>query len=150
MNTEVPAMQYHANAALTVTQRALVRDLAAHGVTQAELARRFGVHRRTIQRWIARSEPRDRSSAPRQHGRQIVTDAYRAAVLTERTAHPGHGPQRIADDLRARFPTANRATVWRILHAADLSRRAPKKTDASPDPGRASSGADGHSGTARD
>lgn len=143
-------MQYHANAALTVTQRTLVHDLAAQGVSQAELARRFGVHRRTIQRWVARSKPTDRSSAPRQHGRLVVTEDYRAAVLAERTAHPRHGPQRIADDLRARFPTANRATVWRILHAAGLSRRAPKKTAAAPDPRGASSGAAGSSGTAGD
>lgn len=143
-------MPYHANATLTVTQRRLVRELAAQGVSQADLARRFGVHRRTIQRWAARSEPTDRSSAPRQHGRLVVTEAYRTAVLAERTAHPTHGPQRIAHDLRARFPTANRTTVWRILHAAGLSRRAPKKTVAPPDPGGASSGAAGHSRTAGD
>ena len=143
-------MQYHAKAALTVTQRAFVRELAAQGVTHAELARRFGVHRRTIQRWASRSAPTDRSSAPRQHGRQVVTDAYRAAVVAERTTYPGHGPQRIADDLRIRFPTANRATVWRILRAAGLSRRPPKKTDASSDPGRAPSRSNGHSGIASD
>ena len=143
-------MHYHANAALTVTQRALVRDLAAQGVSQAALARRFGVHRRTIQRWIDRAELSDRSSAPKQHGRQVVTDDYRAAVLAARTAQPRHGPQRIADDLRARFPTANRTTVWRILRSTGLSRRPPKKTAAAPHPGGIPSGADGSSGTAGD
>jgi transposase len=143
-------MQYHAKAALTVTHRAFVRELAAQGVPHAELARRFGVHRRTIQRWAVRSAPTDRSSAPQQHGRKVVTDAYRAAVVAERTAHPSHGPQRIADDLRARFPTANRATVWRILRAAGLSRQQPKKTTAPSDPGRAPSRPNGYSRIASD
>ena len=125
-------MHYHKKAALTVTQRVLVRELAQQGVSHAELARRFGVHRRTIARWAQRSNPTDRSSAPRQHGRQVVTDEYRAAVLAERGAHPSHGPKRIAHDLHGRFPTANVATVWRILKYACLSRRAPKKTAAPP------------------
>jgi transposase len=134
-------MHYHAKAALTATQRAVVRALHQQGASQAELARRFGVHRRTIQRWISRTDMTDRSSAPKQHGRQIVTDAYRQAVLAERQEHPTHGPKRIALDLRQRFPSANVATVWRILKAAGLSQRAPKKTNSATDPGRAASGA---------
>ena len=126
-------MHYHTKAALTVTQRRLVRELAQQGVAHAELARRFGVHRRTIGRWADRTEPTDRSSAPRRHGRRIVTDEYRAAVVAERTAHPSHGPKRIAHDLSLRFPSANVATVWRILKHAGLSTRPPKKTDATTD-----------------
>ena len=70
-------MHYHANAALTATQRRLVRQLHQDGTSQIDLARRFGVHRRTIQRWISREDTADRSCAPKQHGRQTVTDAYR-------------------------------------------------------------------------
>lgn len=44
-------MRYHGNAALTLTQRRLVGTLAAQGISHSELARRFGVHRRTIGRW---------------------------------------------------------------------------------------------------
>jgi len=132
-------MHYHAKAALTVTQRALVRELHQQGASQAALARRFGVHRRTIQRWIGRTDTADRSCAPKQHGRQRVTDAYRQAVLAERHEYPTHGPKRIALDLRQRFPSANVATVWRILKAAGLSQRAPKKTDTPSDPGRSTS-----------
>lgn len=68
-------MHYHAKAALTATQRAQVRRRHQNGAAQAELARRFGVHRRTIQRWISRTDTADRSSAPKQHGRLSVTDA---------------------------------------------------------------------------
>src|SRR5262245_28021250 len=137
-------MHYHAKAALTATQRALVRRLHQDGASQTELARRFGVHRRTIQRWISRTDSADRSSAPKQHGRQIVTDAYREAVVALRQAHPTYGPKRIAHELRERFPSANVATVWRILNAAGLSRRAPKKTDAAVNPSRKASGPTGH------
>ena len=143
-------MHYHAKAALTAKQRRVVQELAEQGRSHSELARRFGVHRSTIQRWAARSDATDRSSAPHQHGRQVVTETYRQAVLAERSAHPHYGPQRIADQLRSRFPSANRTTVWRILHAAGVSKRQGKKTEPSSDSSRASSSATGYSGTAGD
>lgn len=143
-------MQYHAQAALTQTQRRRVQQLSRDGWSQAALARQFGVSRSTIQRWIARTDTADRSSAPRQHGHQVVTDTYRQAVLAARTAQPHHGPKRIAHALRERFPSANSATVWRILHAAGVSRRAPKKTEQPADPARSPSGATRHPGTAGD
>lgn len=123
-------MRYHAKAALTQTQRRLVRELAQQGVSDSELARRFGVHRRTIARWSERDQPNDRSSAPLKHGRKLVDDTYERAVVAARTQHPNHGPKRIAHQLRHRFASANVATVWRILHAAGLSKRAPKKSDS--------------------
>ena len=142
-------MHYHAHAALTRRQRTHIQQLYAAGISQAELARRFGVHRRTIQRWIGRTDTMDRSSAPHHHGRQVVTEQYRAAVLAARHAQPRQGPKRIAHDLRDRFPTANATTVWRILHAAGLSRRLPKKTPSSSPASRTPSGADGYSRTPR-
>ena len=51
-------------------------------------------------------------------------------------------------ELHERFPTANTATIWRVLHAAGRSTRAPQKTAAPSTAGRTSSGTDGHSGTA--
>jgi IS30 family transposase len=81
-------MGYHGNAALTRTQRQLVHELHDQGVSQTELARRFGVTRRTIVRWAKRSEMSDRSTAPKQHGRVVVDDEYRTAVLQARTTHP--------------------------------------------------------------
>lgn len=128
-------MQYHAHAALTATQRITIQTLYRDGQGIRALARRFGVHPRTIARWVHRTDTHDHSSAPHHHGRQIVTTAYRAAVIAERRAHPTHGPQRIADALRGCFPTANRTTIWRILHAAGLSQRtSPKKESGIPFP----------------
>lgn len=143
-------MQYHAKAVLTAAQRTQVRQLHQQGRSQAALARQFDVHRRTIQRWVARDEPTDRSSAPHHHGHQVVTEDYRKAVLDHRAAHPTHGPKRIAYLLRDRFPTANAATVWRILHSAGVSRRTPPKTGTAPDSGGPAPRATGHPGVAGD
>lgn len=131
-------MHYHTKAALTQTQRRLVRKLAQQGASDTELARRFGVHRRTIERWSERDDPNDRSSAPKRHGRTVVESEYERAVVAYRTDHPTHGPKRIAHELCDRFPTANVATIWRILNAAGLSKRAPKKTDCATDSSRSS------------
>ena len=143
-------MKYHANAALTVNQRRELQRRREEGWTIRRLAEHYGINPSTVQRWLKRDEVQDRSSAPHQHGRRVVTDAYREAVLHYRQTHPQHGPRRIAHDLRAQYPTANVATVWRILHSAGLSQRAEKKTDAPSAAGGTPSRADGHPGTARD
>lgn len=119
----------HGNAGLTEGQRAEVQRLyGAGGVSQSALARRFCVHRRTIARWVERTETGDRSSVPHQP-RQVVTEAYRAAVLAYRGAHPEQGPIRIAYALRSSYPEANRGTVYQILRAAGLCGRAAVKKE---------------------
>ena len=144
-------MKYHANAVLTVHQRrALQRLHWEEGWSVRRIAQHYGINPSTVYRWLQRAEVQDRSSAPHQHGRRVVTDAYREAVLAYRQAQPQHGPRRIAHELRAQFPTANVATVWRILHTAGLSQRGEKKTDAPPAARGAPPRAVGHSGTARD
>lgn len=144
-------MKYHANAALTVNQR---RDLQRlhqeEGWSIRRLAQHYGINPSTVQRWLRRDDVQDRSCAPHQHGRRVVTAAYREAVLAYRQAHPEQGPLRIAQVLRAQYPTSNVATVWRILHAAGVSQAREKKTDSSSHGSRPPSRADGHSGTARD
>ncbi|KPL91238.1 helix-turn-helix domain-containing protein [Herpetosiphon geysericola] len=121
-------MGIHRNAALTVRQRQELQRLRREeGWTIARLATHFRVNRSTVFRWIHRDHPDDRSSAPNHHGRIVVTDAYRTAVLTYRDANPHHGTQRIAHELQAQFPTANNATIWRILHAAGRIGSCPKK-----------------------
>lgn len=129
-------MGLHPNAALTVRQRQELQRLRRdEGWTLDRLAAHFHVNRSTVLRWTRRESPADRSAAPKHHGGQVVTDAYRAAVIAYRHAHPHHGPQRIAHALRAHFPTANNATIWRILHAADLiGPRSKKNVSDGPSP----------------
>ena len=115
-------MKLHAKAALTLAQRTEVRclHLEEHLSIRA-LAERFGVNATTIQRWVARDVPLDKTSAP-VHPHTVSTPEYVAAVLTYRAAHPQHGPIRIAHELQTEFPQANRGTILRILQDADLTR----------------------------
>jgi transposase len=126
-------MNHHKRAALTIRQREEVARLYREGVKIAVLARQFGVTERTARKWALAPDPTDRSSAPHQHGRVVVTDEYTQAVLVIRRENPHFGPRRIAEALRPTYPTANSATVWRILHKAGQSRtRPPKVVLASP------------------
>jgi transposase len=134
-------MRYHAKAALTVGRRQELQRLnKQEGWTVRRLAAHFHINPSTVQRWLGRTEFTDRSSAPKQHGRRVVSDAYRTAVLAARDANPHHGPVRIAQEVRSRFPTANRTTVWRILHHAGRCERKAKKTDTTTNSSRSSSG----------
>jgi hypothetical protein len=120
---EVLGMKLHANAALTVKQRQQVRQLHAQGHSIRKLAERFQVNPSTIQRWVKRDCPLDRSTAPHEH-RTVVTPEYRAAVIAYRKRCPQHGPIRIAQELRGEYPWANRGTVLRILQEEGLTRPA--------------------------
>jgi transposase len=126
-------MRLHPKAALLPRQRAELRAAYRAGESIAQLARRFGVSFPTAKRWAHRDDSDDHSCAPHQHGRRVVTEEYRHAVLALRNENPRWGPRRIADELRPVFPTANCATVWRILSAAGQSQRPEKKTHPPPD-----------------
>jgi hypothetical protein len=120
-------MRLHANAALTVQQRRTLRQLhEEEGVSIRELAIRFRVNPTTVQRWVNRDSPLDLTTAPVHHG-TVVTPEYRAAIVGYRLAHPHHGPIRIAEELRPRFPVAHRGTVLRVLQEENLTRPKPVK-----------------------
>lgn len=120
----------HGNAGLTESQRREVRRLYEEkGVSQSELARRFCVHRRTIERWVRREASGDRSSAPHTPHR-VVTEGYRAAVVAYRQRNPHHGPIRMAHTLQADYPEAHRGTIYLILCEAGLSGRGREKKES--------------------
>ena len=111
----------HSNAALTIPQRIEVKRLfEIEKVSVSELAKRFCVGESTIRKWINRDSPEDKSSCPHQK-RQVVTDDYRDAVLEYRRHNPRHGARRIAFELKAKYPQANRGTVALILKAESLT-----------------------------
>jgi transposase len=101
-------------------------------VSIRNLATRFGVNPTTIQRWVKRESPLDKTAAPL-HPKRVITPAYRASVIRYRKENPGHGPIRIAEVLTAEFPEANRGTVLRILQQEGLT-RPPKKERKPPRP----------------
>jgi hypothetical protein len=115
-------MHIHANAKLTIKQREEVKRLSREEkIGYRKLAARFGVNLSTIQRWVHRDCPLDKTTAPL-HPRTVVTEAYRAAVIRYRQANPAHGPIRVAQALQGEFPQAHRGTVLPILRQAGLTR----------------------------
>ena len=117
----------HENAALTISQRKLIRRLYQEGASISSLARRFGVNRKCAQRWAKRESPYDLPSGPK-HPKSVITDEYRTAVLEHRRANPNHGAITIAFYLKDKFPFAKKGTVQKILNQAALSKRQPKST----------------------
>lgn len=126
-------MKQHGNAQLTVSQRKLIHELYHAGkAKKSELARRFNVNRKTIDRWVNRESPYDKPSGPK-IPRTVITPAYRKAVIAWRKANPDHGPITIAYHLKPRFDFANRGTVQRILQQEKLSaRKASGKKNGNP------------------
>lgn len=119
-------MKLHAQAALTIKQRQEVRRLhLEERISIRKLAERFRVNPTTIQRWVHREVPLDRSCTPLKR-RTVITPAYREAVVRYRKAYPHHGPIRIAHELKRDFPQANRGTILSILQHEGLTRPAKR------------------------
>jgi transposase len=115
-------MKQHANATLTVAQRITVKLLFDNqGLSKSELARHFGVHRRTIAKWVNRDSPLDKTSETRK--KQMVTPNYEQAVIEYRKANPTFGAIPIALALKEKFSSANRGTVALILKAQGLTKK---------------------------
>jgi transposase len=119
-------MTIHARAALTLLQRKEIKRLhEAEHISIRELAKRFNTTEKTIQKWIHRDSPLDKTSAPLKHS-TVITPEYKAAVIGYRKEHPNHGPITIAQALENEFPQANRGTVLRILQSEELTHKTNK------------------------
>ena len=142
-------MATHQNAALTVRQREHIQQAVREGsASYAQLAARFGVNRTTIQRWAKRASGQMRPlGRPKRH--LHPTPDYEAAVLVERIRHPGHGPLRIAHDLRSRFACAHRGTVLLLLQAHGLTRGTRPKKEVQTSAGGTAPGANGRAVSAQ-
>jgi transposase len=118
-------MKLHKNAALTVRQREEIKHLyEVEKVSQTEIAKRFCTTRRTIYNWLQRDNFEDKSSAPKKH-HTVVTSEYESKVLDYREKNEGHGPIRIAFELRNEIENICPSTVYQILKKAGLSKRKP-------------------------
>jgi transposase InsO family protein len=108
---------------------ALIADWLREEWTMTALAERYGVSRKTAYKWVDRYEAdavaglRDRSRAPRCHGRAVTSDVA-AAIVAVRRAHPTWGPKKLRVILqerapRQRWPAAS--TMGDLLRRAGLS-----------------------------
>lgn len=122
-------MKQHGNSQLTIAQRKLIHELYHEGkAKKSELARRFNVNRKTIDRWVNRDSPYDKPSGPKKP-RTVITSAYRDAVIAHRKVHPNHGPKTIAYHLKPSFSFANRGTIQRILQQEKLVKKQSERLE---------------------
>lgn len=109
----------HRNARTTFRVRREMVNAARFGMPIAEVARRFGVSRPTVYKWLERwrrgESLRDRSSRPRRMPR-LTPAAVAARVLAMRAAS-GDGSAVIAGKLGMAW-----STVWKILRRAGVNR----------------------------
>lgn len=109
---------------------AMMADWLRGEWTITELARRYGLHRKTVHKWIARYEADrthglvEQSRAPHRHGR-AVDASLRAAVVALRRQQPRRGPKKLRAILLERepargWPAASTMGAW--LRDAGLSR----------------------------
>jgi transposase len=85
--------------------RVLLKHYLERGISKAALAARFGIHRRTIERW-ARSGQLDRAldEPPRYRPRPPVVrklDPYRTIILTRLDAYPELSAVRLLEEVEA-------------------------------------------------
>ncbi len=121
-----------------VEQRYLaVREVLDSGATVLDVARRYGVDRRTVHRWLVRygSEGMaglgDRSSKPDSCPHQIPPEVE-ALVVSMRRVHPGWGPRTILNQLRRRLEVPpSRSAIYRALVRHGLIDPKPRRRQRS-------------------
>ena len=122
----------------------MVADLTRGRYTPTELARAYGVSRKTIYKWVRRYEAEgavglvSRPRAPHSNPRKVA-DEVAARIIECKRAHPSFGPKKVMDCLRREKP----ATPWPVdstagalLKAAGLvkKRRFKRPYPADPQP----------------
>lgn len=117
-------MKLHKNASLTPKQRQQIKDLYATGdYTQELLAKKFGVCRPTISKWVKRSSVLDASSATQNRVSTITAEFELAVKLyRENTASSHHGKVRIAHELKNKYACSNPSNVYSVLKKLQLNK----------------------------
>lgn len=87
----------------------MVADCLKNEYTTADVARSYGVTRKTVYKWLARYENEgvaglnDRSHAPRRCP-HAMDDTVAEQIIAAKRAHPSFGPKKVMDWLRAQNP----------------------------------------------
>jgi transposase InsO family protein len=120
-----------------VEQRYLaVREVLDSGASVTDVARRYGVDRRTMHRWLVRyaneglSALQDRSCRPDRCPHQIPPQ-IEALIVSMRRAQPGWGPRTILSKLKARMDDPpSRSAIYRCLVRHRLIEPKPRRRRA--------------------
>jgi transposase len=122
-------------AVVSVSEQRLlaVCEVLDAGVSVTDVARRYGVDRRTVHRLLVRyanegmSGLVDQSSKPDKCPHQILADVE-ALIVSMRRAHPGWGPRTILNQLRRQLEVpSSRSAVYRCLVRHDLIVPKPRR-----------------------
>jgi transposase InsO family protein len=111
-----------------------VMEVLSAGAQKAEVARRYGVSRKTVHEWVGKYEAgglaglADRSHRPHHHPWQISAEVE-AAICELRRNHPRWGPRRLGHELaRAGIsPVPSRSSIYRTLARHGLVTAATRK-----------------------
>ena len=122
---------------LVVEQRYLaVREVLDSDVSITDVARRYGVDRRTLHRWLVRyaneglSALQDRSCRPDRCPHQTAPQ-LEALIVSMRRAHPGWGPRTILSKLKAQIDDPpSRSAIYRCLVRHRLIEPKPRRRSA--------------------
>lgn len=122
-------------AVVSVSEQRLlaVREVLDSGASVTDVARRYGVDRRTVHRWLVRYANEgmaglvDQSSKPDSCPHQIPP-VVEALIVSMRRAHPGWGPRTILNQLRRQLEDPpSRSAVYRALVRHDLIVPKPRR-----------------------
>lgn len=122
-------------AVVSVSEQRLlaVREVLDSGASVTGVARRYGVDRRTVHRWLVRYANEgmtglvDRSTKPDTCPHQIAP-VVEALIVSMRRAHPGWGPRTILNQLRRTLEVPpSRSAIYRCLVRHDLIVPKPRR-----------------------
>src|SRR3990167_8112327 len=86
-------MVYISNAWVAKVRRCAVNDVLLRGITKAQVARKYGVHRATIGKWLKRAHEGKRmyidtqSSRPHTHPQQLSPDMVERVIQLRKRMH---------------------------------------------------------------
>ena len=122
-------------AVVSVSEQRLlaVREVLDVGASVMDVARRYGVDRRTVHRWLVRYANEgmaglvDQSTKPDTCPHQIPP-VVEALIVSMRRAHPGWGPRTILNQLRRQLEDPpSRSAIYRALVRHDLIVPKPRR-----------------------
>ncbi len=124
-------MAYTSNPHIKKTRRKAVNDVLYHGYSKAQAARRYGVVRSTIGKWLKKA-PKDHrlyieteSSAPKKSG-QTIPDAVKDRIIQIRLEHNRCAPV-IHAQLKNEGIVVSLSSVERTLRREGLTRKGKRR-----------------------